>query len=64
VHVRRGLHWQEVVTVTGDAARVDACVPGPARFAARRGERHSEIAVADRLARAERREIIEVDERS
>jgi predicted dehydrogenase len=58
-----GSHWQEVVTVAGDRARVDAYVPGPARFNPDRRERHSEFAVADRATRRERREVIEVDPR-
>jgi len=58
-----GSHWQEVVTVTGDRARVAAFVPGPARFNPDRRERHSEVAIADRAARSERSEVIEVDHR-
>ncbi len=58
-----GSYWQEMISVTGARARVDAFVPGPARFTRNRLERHSEIAISDRLEQVERREIIEVDER-
>lgn len=58
-----GSHWQEVVTVTGDRGRVEACVPGPARFSPDGRERVSEIAIADRQRRQEHREIVPVDER-
>ncbi len=47
-----GSYWQEMVSVAGDRARVDAFVPGPARFNPDRRERRSEIAIADRQARA------------
>ncbi len=58
-----GSYWQEVISVTGDRARVDAFVPGPARFTRDRLERHSEITISDRLEKEERREVIEVDAR-
>ncbi len=58
-----GAHWQEVVSVTGDKARLDACVPGPARFSPDGQERHSEFVIADRASKRETREVIEVDER-
>ena len=58
-----GSHWQEVVSVTGDKGRVDAFVPGPARFSKDNRERHSEIAISDRLEKQERREPIHVDAR-
>ncbi|HMQ93178.1 MAG TPA: Gfo/Idh/MocA family oxidoreductase [Amaricoccus sp.] len=57
-----GSYWQEVISVTGDRARVDAFVPGPSRFTRDRRERHAEIAISDRMERAERREIVHVDE--
>lgn len=57
-----GSYWQEVVSVTGDRARIDAFVPGPARFTRDRLERRSEIAISDRLEKEERREAIHVDE--
>ena len=58
-----GSHWQEVITVTGDRRRVEAFVPGPARFSRDGRERHAEFAIADRLEREERRESVLVDER-
>ncbi|TVP70836.1 MAG: gfo/Idh/MocA family oxidoreductase [Rhodobacteraceae bacterium] len=56
-----GSHWQEVVSVTGDKARLDACVPGPARFAPDGQERHSEFVISDRALKRETREVVEVD---
>jgi len=56
-----GSYWQETVAVTGERARVEAFVPGPARFSPDGVERTSEIAIADRADRIERREEIEVD---
>ncbi|HPG23683.1 MAG TPA: hypothetical protein PLH75_12925, partial [Amaricoccus sp.] len=35
---------------------------GPSRFTRDRRERHAEIAISDRLEKAERREIVHVDE--
>ncbi|TVS05008.1 MAG: gfo/Idh/MocA family oxidoreductase [Rhodobacteraceae bacterium] len=58
-----GSHWQEVVSVTGDKARLDACVPGPARFAPDEQERHSEFVISDRATKCETREVVEVDPR-
>jgi myo-inositol 2-dehydrogenase / D-chiro-inositol 1-dehydrogenase len=57
-----GSHWQEVVSVTGDAARIDACVPGPARFAPGGVERHSEVHISDRKTKRVSRARIQVDE--
>ncbi|MEL6233463.1 MAG: Gfo/Idh/MocA family oxidoreductase [Pseudomonadota bacterium] len=57
-----GSHWQEVISVTGPAARIEARVPGPARFSPDGAERHAELAIADRAARRETAEIIETDE--
>ncbi|MEM9047963.1 MAG: Gfo/Idh/MocA family oxidoreductase [Pseudomonadota bacterium] len=57
-----GSHWQEVVAVTGPKARIEARVPGPARFSADGAERHAELAIADRASRREHCEIIETDE--
>ncbi len=58
-----GSHWQEVVSVTGERARLDACVPGPARFSPDGQERHSEFVISDRATKRETREVVEVDER-
>ena len=57
-----GSRWQEVVSVTGPLARVDACVPGPARFSKDGKEQKSQIVISDRAAKQERIEPIEVDE--
>ncbi|WP_245408319.1 Gfo/Idh/MocA family protein [Zhengella mangrovi] len=57
-----GSYWQEVVSVTGPKARIDACVPGPARFAPDGRERKSRIVLSDRASKVETAEDIEVDE--
>ncbi len=57
-----GSKWQEVVSVTGDAARIDACVPGPARFQPGGIERHSEVHISDRRTKRVSRARIMVDE--
>lgn len=57
-----GSKWQEVISVTGPKARVDACVPGPARFSKDGREQMSQIVLSDRAAKQERIEPVEVDE--
>ena len=57
-----GSYWQEVISVTGEKARVDACIPGPARFSADGDERLSQIVLSPRDTKVEHRETIEVDE--
>ncbi|MBT6098676.1 MAG: gfo/Idh/MocA family oxidoreductase, partial [Marinovum sp.] len=57
-----GSYWQEVISVTGDKARIDACVPGPARFSPNGEERASEIIISDRASKRVTTEKIEVDE--
>ncbi len=57
-----GSHWQEVISATGDKARIDAMIPGPARFSPDGKERRSEIAISPRATKAETRRPIEVDE--
>ncbi len=57
-----GSYWQEVVSVTGDKARIDAKVPGPARFSPDGKERASEVEISDRTSKTVRIEQIEVDE--
>jgi len=42
-----GSYWQEVVSITGDKARVDACVPAPARFV-HGEERAGEVVLSNR----------------
>jgi predicted dehydrogenase len=57
-----GSYWQELLTVTGAKARMEARIPGPSRFSADKQERHAEISFADRDTRLETTEVIEVDE--
>ncbi len=57
-----GSYWQEMISVTGDKARLDAFVPGPARFSPDGNERASEFAICPRDTKRENREIIHVDE--
>lgn len=57
-----GSHWQEVLTVTGDAARIEARIPGPPRFSAPERSHHAEIVTADRASRREKVEIVETDQ--
>ena len=58
-----GSYWQESIAITGDAARIEARVPGPARFSASGEERAAEISVADRARKTETRTTVEVDHR-
>lgn len=57
-----GSYWQEVISVTGPRARIDACVPGPARFSPDGKERLSRIVISDRATKTEHAEDIHVDE--
>lgn len=57
-----GAEWQEVISVSGEKARVEAFVPGPARFAPDGKERHAEIEVSDRATKRVTRETVHVDE--
>lgn len=57
-----GSWWQEQVTVTGDAARIEAFVPGPARFSPDGRERMSEIVISPRATKQPVRVEIHVDE--
>lgn len=56
-----GSHWQEVISVTGPKARIEARVPGPLRFDPEGRERHAQIAIADRASRREWAEEVAVD---
>lgn len=56
-----GSAWQEVVSVTGPKARLDACVPGPARFAPDGKEREAQGVLSDRATQREIVEPIPVD---
>lgn len=57
-----GSYWQETIAVTGEKARVEAFVPGPARFSANGKERASEIVISPRDTKQEIREEVHVDE--
>lgn len=56
-----GSYWQEVVSVTGAKARIDAKVPGPARFSPDGKERHSEVQISYRDTKQVATHQIEVD---
>jgi predicted dehydrogenase len=58
-----GSEWQEMIAATGDKARIDALVPGPARFAPDGEERLSRIEISDRITKRPVYEDIEVDGR-
>lgn len=58
-----GSYWQEVISVTGEKARIDAKVPGPARFSVDGRERAARIEISHRETKEVTREAIEVDER-
>lgn len=58
-----GSYWQEVVSVTGPKARIDAKVPGPARFSTDGKERHSEVEISHRETKQVEVLPIEVEER-
>ncbi len=53
-----GAYWQEQVAVTGDAARIEAFVPGPARFAPDGMPREAEVVVSPRATKEEVREVV------
>ena len=56
-----GAFWQEEVSLTGDQARLDARVPGPARFQPGAVERPSEFVISPRSTKDPIREVIETD---
>ncbi len=58
-----GSYWQETIAVTGEKARLEAFVPGPARFSPDGQERKSEFAMSIRALKEEIREEIHVDEK-
>jgi predicted dehydrogenase len=57
-----GSYWQEIITATGDAGRVEAYIPGPARFWPGGAERHSEIEISPREPKGPVRRVVHVDE--
>jgi myo-inositol 2-dehydrogenase/D-chiro-inositol 1-dehydrogenase len=60
----RARGWQEEIAATGDRARIEALIPGPARFSAgRAASAPAEIVVSPRAhERPERGEEVHVDE--
>ena len=46
-----GSYWQEVISVTGEHARIDAKIPGPARFSNDKQERAAEIEISNRRSK-------------
>lgn len=57
-----GSYWQEVISVTGEKAEVEARIPGPARFSADGRERDAEIEISHRATKEVVTEVVEVDE--
>ena len=57
-----GSAWQEVISVTGPKARIDACLPAPLRFSPDGEARAACIVVSDRATKTEHVETIPVDE--
>jgi myo-inositol 2-dehydrogenase/D-chiro-inositol 1-dehydrogenase len=57
-----GSYWQEELAATGSAGKVEAFVPGPARFWPGGGERASEILVSPREPKNPVRRQVHVDE--
>ncbi|TCL08365.1 putative dehydrogenase [Shimia isoporae] len=58
-----GSYWQETIAVTGAKARIEAKVPGPARFTVDKKERHSEIEISHRASKEVVVETVDVDEK-
>jgi len=57
-----GSWWQEQIAATGDVARVEAFIPGPARFSRDGKERLSEVVISPRASKLPAREEIHVPE--
>ncbi|MGL4975241.1 MAG: Gfo/Idh/MocA family protein [Bosea sp. (in: a-proteobacteria)] len=57
-----GSYWQEQIAATGDKARVECFVPGPARFWPGGAERHAEIEISPREPKGPQRRQVHVDE--
>ena len=57
-----GSYWQEELAATGSAGKVEAFVPGPARFWPGGAERESEILVSPREPQNPQRRKVHVDE--
>ena len=57
-----GSRWQQVISVTGESARIDAKIPGAARFSPDGREHAAEIEISYRAGRTVHREEIPVDQ--
>lgn len=57
-----GSYWQERVAVTGEKARLEALIPGPARFSPDGSERAAEFVTSLRALKQEVREVVHVPE--
>lgn len=57
-----GAYFQEEIAATGDRARVEARIPGPARFWPGGAERESEIVVSPRTPKGPQSRKVHVDE--
>jgi len=57
-----GSYWQEQIAATGDRARIEAFVPGPARFSPDGKERLSEVVISPRATKRPARDEIHVPE--
>ena len=58
-----GSYWQEEIAVTGPLGKVEAFIPGPARFWPGQAERASEIVVSARAGKMPERRKVHVDAR-
>ena len=56
-----GSRWQQVISVTGESARIDAKIPGAARYSPGGRERAAEIEISHRADKTVHREEIPVD---
>jgi predicted dehydrogenase len=57
-----GSYWQEELAATGSAGKIEAFVPGPARFWPGGGERESELVLSPREPKNPIRRAVHVDE--
>ena len=57
-----GSYWQERIAVTGEKARLEALIPGPARFSPDGSERAAEFVISPRATKQEQREVVPVPE--
>lgn len=58
-----GSYWQEVISATGGKARIEAMIPGPARFSADGKDRRSQVVISSRASKSEIIHPIEVDDK-